>query len=279
MGCRVFLAVILGVVCLLSHCQKRRLSEFAQQWTLDPGLPHEVYVSLGTCKYNIPRCIVGEKSPPEAIESPTTQIYSQREVELGVPNTILCRVSDFHPIPVDVTWTRNEQPEGDIYSFSVGHVSLQDPLTRIWEVEVHTDHQTVETAVCVGGVTLGVVGVATGVWFIKKAKSTLERIVPPTVKVRLTKPSRYGELSMLECSVLGFYPQVTHWLTGTGASSSTPTWSSGPREVVWDTSGLDAKRFKMALGVCSLFIGVAMAIRGGVYYWWKNRSGFRHVNR
>lgn len=38
------------------------------------------------------------------------------------------------------------------------------------EVEVHTDHQTVETAVCVGGVTLGVVGVATGVWFIKKAK-------------------------------------------------------------------------------------------------------------
>uniref|UniRef100_A0A8C8CUK5 Ig-like domain-containing protein n=1 Tax=Oncorhynchus tshawytscha TaxID=74940 RepID=A0A8C8CUK5_ONCTS len=37
--------------------------------------------------------------------------------------------------------------------------------------------------------------------------STLERIVPPIVKVRLTKPSSYGELSMLECSVLGFYPQ------------------------------------------------------------------------
>ncbi|XP_045569620.1 H-2 class II histocompatibility antigen, A-U alpha chain isoform X2 [Salmo salar] len=239
MGCRVFLAFILGV-CLLSHCQskhllrfltfcqknvpsdeeydvefdgdelfyvdpityqvERRLSEFAQQWTPDPGLPHEVYVSLGTCQYNIPRCIVGEKSPPEAIEVPTSHIYSQREVELGVPNTLICRVSDFHPTPVDVTWTRNEQPvaertiiqtqyysnedfsfrifsylsitpqEGDIYSCSVGHVSLQEPLTRIWEVEVHTDHQTVETAVCVGGVTLGVVGVATGVWFIKKAK-------------------------------------------------------------------------------------------------------------
>lgn len=38
-----------------------------------------------------------------------------------------------------------------------------------------------------------------------------------------------------------------------------------------DTSGLDAKWFKMAIGVCSLFIGVAMAI-GGVYYWWKNRK-------
>ncbi|XP_014056167.2 beta-2-microglobulin-like [Salmo salar] len=133
-------------------------------------------------------------------EAPTSHIYSQREVELGDPNTLICRVSDFHPTSVDVTWTRNEQPvgegtvslnqyysnenfsfrifsylsitpqEGDIYSCSVGHVSLQEPLTRIWEVEVHTDHQTVETAVCVGGVTLGVVGVATGLWFIKKAK-------------------------------------------------------------------------------------------------------------
>uniref|UniRef100_A0A8C8FIU2 Immunoglobulin C1-set domain-containing protein n=1 Tax=Oncorhynchus tshawytscha TaxID=74940 RepID=A0A8C8FIU2_ONCTS len=63
--------------------------------------------------------------------------------------------------------------EGDIYSCSVGHISLQEPFTRNWEVEVHTAHQTVETAVCVGSVTLGVVGVATGVWFIKKAKSSL----------------------------------------------------------------------------------------------------------
>uniref|UniRef100_A0AAZ3NZZ5 Immunoglobulin C1-set domain-containing protein n=1 Tax=Oncorhynchus tshawytscha TaxID=74940 RepID=A0AAZ3NZZ5_ONCTS len=110
------------------------------------------------------------------------------------------RVINFHSTPVDVTWTINEQPvgertisqtqyysnedfsfrifsylsitpqEGDIYSCSVGHISLQEPFTRNWEVEVHTAHQTVETAVCVGSVTLGVVGVATGVWFIKKAK-------------------------------------------------------------------------------------------------------------
>lgn len=101
------------------------------------------------------------ESPPPT-EVPTSHIYSQREVELGVPNTLICRVSDFHPTPVDVTWTRNEQPvaertiiqtqyysnedfsfrifsylsitpqEGDIYSCSVGHVSLQEPLTRIW---------------------------------------------------------------------------------------------------------------------------------------------------
>uniref|UniRef100_A0A674CB99 Ig-like domain-containing protein n=1 Tax=Salmo trutta TaxID=8032 RepID=A0A674CB99_SALTR len=75
---------------------------------------------------------------------------------------ILPERGDFHPTSVDVTWTRNEQPvgegtvsqiqyhsnenfsfrifsylsitpqEGDIYSCSVGHVSLQEPLTRIW---------------------------------------------------------------------------------------------------------------------------------------------------
>nr|XP_046172437.1 rano class II histocompatibility antigen, B alpha chain-like [Oncorhynchus gorbuscha] len=152
MGCRVFLfyTVCLSTVTLPNSGQ------------LTQGLPHEVYVSLGTCQYNIPRCIVGEKSPPEAIEVPTSHIYSQREVELGVPNTLICQVSDFHSTPVDVTWTRNEQPvgertviqtqyysnkdisfrifsylsitpqEGDIYSCSVGHVSLQEPLTRIW---------------------------------------------------------------------------------------------------------------------------------------------------
>uniref|UniRef100_A0A8C7HUL2 MHC class II alpha chain N-terminal domain-containing protein n=1 Tax=Oncorhynchus kisutch TaxID=8019 RepID=A0A8C7HUL2_ONCKI len=46
------------------------------------------------------------------------------------------------------------------------NLGLQEAI----EVEVHTAHQTVETAVRVGSVTLEVVGVATGVWFIKKAK-------------------------------------------------------------------------------------------------------------
>lgn len=44
----------------ITYQVERRLSEFAQQWTPDPGLPHEVNVSLGTCQYNIPCCIVGE---------------------------------------------------------------------------------------------------------------------------------------------------------------------------------------------------------------------------
>ncbi|XP_018555540.1 H-2 class II histocompatibility antigen, A-U alpha chain isoform X1 [Lates calcarifer] len=176
-----------------------RLPEFAEQWIPDPGLAKDTYVSLGTCKYNIPRAIKGENSPPEAIVIPTSLIYPKQDMEIGVPNTLICFVNDFHPPVVDITWTRNGQfvdqsevsqtqyysnsdfsfrtssylnftpQENDIYSCSVGHISLQAPLTRFWEVEVHTDHQTVATAVCVCGVILGLIGVVTGLWFIMKA--------------------------------------------------------------------------------------------------------------
>ncbi len=44
-----------------------RLPEFAEQWTPDPGLADDTYVSVGTCKYNIPRAIKGENRPPEVI--------------------------------------------------------------------------------------------------------------------------------------------------------------------------------------------------------------------
>uniref|UniRef100_A0A8C8D0R3 Ig-like domain-containing protein n=1 Tax=Oncorhynchus tshawytscha TaxID=74940 RepID=A0A8C8D0R3_ONCTS len=121
--------------------------------------------------------------------------------------------------------------------------------------------------------------------------STLERIVPPIVKVRLTKPSSYGELSMLECSVLGFYPQEVRVTVTSTDTLANGDWSyplhsylefrpqrgesvscmvehpslDEPLEVVWgERPGEEGV-------VCFLFIGVAMAIGGGVYYWWKNR--------
>lgn len=38
--------------------------------------------------------------------------------------------------------------------------------------------------------------------------------MPPIVRVRQTKPADYGERSMLECSVVGFFPQEVRvsWL-------------------------------------------------------------------
>lgn len=83
-------------------------------------------------------------------------------MELGVPNTLICFANDFHPPVVEITWTRNGQlvnpsevsqtqyysnsdfsfrissylkitpQEGDIYSCSVGHISLKMPLNKFW---------------------------------------------------------------------------------------------------------------------------------------------------
>uniref|UniRef100_A0A8C8FJH8 MHC class II alpha chain N-terminal domain-containing protein n=1 Tax=Oncorhynchus tshawytscha TaxID=74940 RepID=A0A8C8FJH8_ONCTS len=68
----------------------------------------------------------------------------------------------FYVDPMTYRWTPDPGLDTNTSVVSSLYVST--------EVEVHTAHQTVETAVCVGSVTLGVVGVATGVWFIKKAK-------------------------------------------------------------------------------------------------------------
>ncbi|XP_029306981.1 rano class II histocompatibility antigen, A beta chain-like [Cottoperca gobio] len=119
--------------------------------------------------------------------------------------------------------------------------------------------------------------------------STLDRKVPPVVEVHPTKPAEYGKRSMLECSVVGFYPQEVSvsWLRDgvevTTDVSSTDVLADGdwsfqlhsyleltPRRgervscrvehsslresltVDWDTFSLDAKYLKIAVGIIRL---------------------------
>lgn len=134
-------------------------------------------------------------------------------------------------------------------------------------------------------------------------KSILDRKVPPNVKVRQTKPADYGERSMLECSIWGFYPQEVRvsWLKD-GEEVTTDVFSSdvlangdwsfqfhsyleltlkrGERvvcrvdhsslqeslEVEWDTFALDVKHAKIAVGIVFFFAGLAVAAGGALYY-------------
>ncbi|KAK9514278.1 hypothetical protein VZT92_027757 [Zoarces viviparus] len=153
--------------------------------------------------YNDPRAAKGEDYPRRG-QSPTSIIDPKQEMELEIPNTLICFVNDFHPPTVNMAWTRNGRPldpslvsqtqyysnsdfsfrisshldftpqESDVFSCSVDHISLKAPLTRFWVVELHTDQQLVETAVCVGGVILGLIGVVTGLWFIMKANKSCQ---------------------------------------------------------------------------------------------------------
>uniref|UniRef100_A0A3P8ZYU6 Ig-like domain-containing protein n=1 Tax=Esox lucius TaxID=8010 RepID=A0A3P8ZYU6_ESOLU len=122
--------------------------------------------------------------------SPHSSIYPRDDVVLGVENTLICHVTGFIPPPVRVRWTRNNQTvtEGvhmstpypnqdfshkqDIYSCTVVHQGLSEPQTRIWKPKV--TQPSVDPAVFCGvGLTVGLLGVATGTFFLIKGNERL----------------------------------------------------------------------------------------------------------
>ncbi|NP_001290803.1 H-2 class II histocompatibility antigen, A-U alpha chain-like precursor [Esox lucius] len=171
------------------------LPPFADPLTY-PGGYEQAVANQQICKQNLATSIKANKNPEEKIVPPHSSIYPRDDVVLGVKNTLICHVSGFHPAPVRVRWTRNNQivtegvrmstpypnqdfshnqfssltftpEEGDIYSCTVEHQGLSEPLTRIWEPEV-TQPSVGPAVFCGVGLTLGLLGVATGTFFLIK---------------------------------------------------------------------------------------------------------------
>ncbi|XP_045546861.1 rano class II histocompatibility antigen, B alpha chain isoform X2 [Salmo salar] len=61
-----------------------------------------------------------------------------------------------------------EPQEGDIYTCIVDHTALDEPLTRTWEFEVPPRASVGPAVFCGLGLTLGLLGVATGTFFLVK---------------------------------------------------------------------------------------------------------------
>ncbi|XP_039523262.1 HLA class II histocompatibility antigen, DP alpha 1 chain-like, partial [Pimephales promelas] len=126
---------------------------------------------------------------PVSSDPPETSIYPQNDVQPGVENALICHVTGFFPPPVNVSWTKNNVmvtegvslsqsrprtdgvfhvfsslkiiPEHrDIYSCTVNHRALQRPQTKIWVL------------FCGLGMTLALLGMATGICFCIKAAAT-----------------------------------------------------------------------------------------------------------
>ncbi|XP_029360206.1 H-2 class II histocompatibility antigen, A-Q alpha chain-like [Echeneis naucrates] len=141
---------------------------------------------------------VEEKNPAEVSDAPESVIYPADEVQEGVENTLICFVYDFYPPFIEVSWTKNGHPvsegvtlsryypnsdqtfyqlstltftprEGDIYSCTVEHMSLDKPKTKFWEPEFN--HQSLGPDIFGGvGLTMGFVGIAAGTYLIAKGR-------------------------------------------------------------------------------------------------------------
>uniref|UniRef100_A0A3P9DSG3 H-2 class II histocompatibility antigen, A-U alpha chain n=1 Tax=Maylandia zebra TaxID=106582 RepID=A0A3P9DSG3_9CICH len=160
-----------------------------------PGAYEQAVANQQSCQQNL-KIVLYFIFPP--LIAPSVMIYTRDEVEFGENNTLICHVTGFYPAPVNVSWTKNEQkvtgssintpypnkdgsfrqtsrldftPQlGDIYRCAVEHLSLTEPLTKIYEVEAsaHSDPGVGPSVFCGVGLTLGLVGVAAGTFFLVK---------------------------------------------------------------------------------------------------------------
>ncbi|XP_036434027.1 H-2 class II histocompatibility antigen, A-U alpha chain-like [Colossoma macropomum] len=162
-------------------------------------LSKDAYSAQEFCKDTLAVINDAYMNPPEELEPPWTSIYTKSDVKLKTKNTLLCHVTDFFPPPVRVSWTKNDlnvtegatlspyyqnsdgtlsvfstlsftPEEGDVYSCTVEHRALEQPQTRIWDVQVEQS-SVFPSVVCVVGVCLGVIGAAAGIFLIFRANA------------------------------------------------------------------------------------------------------------
>ncbi|KAL4009237.1 hypothetical protein ACER0C_003089 [Sarotherodon galilaeus] len=164
---------------------------------ISPGQYEQAVADQQVCRQNLKVTRQAMKDVPKELDPPSSLIiYTVLNVELGVPNILICHVTGFYPAPVNVTWTKNEQvtegtstsvpfpnkdgsfkqtsrlnfipKQGDVYSCTVEHVALTQPMTKFYAVE-NSDLILGPAMFCGVGLTVGVLGVAAGIFLLIRA--------------------------------------------------------------------------------------------------------------
>ncbi|XP_030646810.1 RLA class II histocompatibility antigen, DP alpha-1 chain [Chanos chanos] len=177
------------------------LPEFAAAFSYGDDMYADAEGKQGACKQNIQSSIKGHNNPEEVLEPPTGSLYPRNDVTLGMENRLICHVTGFFPPALKVRWTRNNEdvregvavsqfqpnkdgtfnmfstlsitPEqGDIYTCTVEHQALQQPLTKEWDADSEITVPSIGPSVFCGvGLTVGLLGVAVGTFFLVKGNN------------------------------------------------------------------------------------------------------------
>ncbi|XP_053536024.1 LOW QUALITY PROTEIN: H-2 class II histocompatibility antigen, A-U alpha chain [Ictalurus punctatus] len=192
-----------------------------------PGFYESAESNVAVCQNDIEVFSVEFKDKPLPQDAPQSSIYARDDVQLGKKNTLICHSTRFFPPPVRVRWTKNNvdvtgesslsqyylnkdktynqfshlpftPQEGDVYTCTVQHEALQTPDTRTWEVNV--DLPSVGPAVFCGvGLAVGLLGVATGTFFLVKGTSATDAsVTSPEVRIH-TRTSPVGFSPRILC--------------------------------------------------------------------------------
>ncbi|XP_063325766.1 HLA class II histocompatibility antigen, DR alpha chain-like [Pelmatolapia mariae] len=176
------------------------LPPFVEPFTYQDGVYEQAVTVQQSCRESIQKVGKFMKDyPPEQDVPSAVMIYTRDDVEFGVQNTLICHVTGFYPAPVNISWTKNGQKVierstinvpypnkdgsfkqtsrlqftpwlGDVYSCAVQHLSLTKPLTKYYEVDssAPSDPGVGPSVFCGVGLTLGLLGVAVGTFFLVK---------------------------------------------------------------------------------------------------------------
>nr|QER90670.1 MHC class II alpha antigen [Acipenser dabryanus] len=174
-----------------------RLPDFAKYWVPPPDAPARAEANRQICIQSVVVAAKCHEYPPEKLVPPHVTLFHLNDLELGKPNTLICFIDGFHPAAIKVSWTKNTLPVtegvtltqyysnkdftlqmfsylsftpelGDVYSCQVQHSALSETLTTFWEPDVQTESDVGKTVYCAVGLTLGLLGVAVGTFFLIK---------------------------------------------------------------------------------------------------------------
>ncbi|KAL4009311.1 hypothetical protein ACER0C_003163 [Sarotherodon galilaeus] len=179
------------------------LPAFADHPHWKEGMYEHAVVNKQICRYNLKMARTALKDFPKQRDAPSSvNIYTTLNVEIGVQNSLICHVTGFYPAPVKVTWKKNIKkvvegtsitvplsnkdgsfsqtskldfvPKGgDVYACIVEHMALTQPITKVYAVE---DVEPILGPIlgpaifCGVGVTVGVFGVAAGIFLFIRGK-------------------------------------------------------------------------------------------------------------